>query len=377
MDVAQRARWLAAGLVLSPQTYLEPAETFATTSERRIRHLVALFSPERLQLLPLEMLRVPTLQLVIRLAGRTFRPCVLGPTGDVTAVTPAIEAAQRVRQMIGNLAELPTDEASAALEALATDERLSSWRAELTWARDNQRVIRRDAIYRHPGVEEVGRTLNDGPPANAGDLAALAADRLVEIADRIRNGNTDDWRQYWNEDSHGRPIGPKPEESCRDALLSNLQQCLPAAVDAHREGQYAHAKRSDVRLSCSGFNVPIEIKKNGHPDLWSALHDQLIAHYVRDPETDGYGIYLVLWFGDIDGNRTPLLRSGARPDDPDALKKSLEMTLAPDEARKIAIRVIDVTAYAGKPPTSGAGGRNHSGPVRPQVSAHSWLQARA
>ena len=107
------------------------------------------------------MLRVPTLQLVIRLAGRTFRPCVLGPTGDVTAVTPAIEAAQRVRQMIGNLAELPTDEASAALEALATDERLSSWRAELTWARDNQRVIRRDAIYRHPGVEEVGRTLNE------------------------------------------------------------------------------------------------------------------------------------------------------------------------------------------------------------------------
>ena len=349
MDVAQRAHWLAAGLILSPMTYLERSEKFATGSEPRIRHLFALFSDQPLQVFPMEKLGLPVLQLVIRLAGSTFRPWADRSIGGVMEITPDMSAAERLQWMIRSLAELPTDEASAALEGLAADEGLSSWHAELIRARDDQRVVRRDAAYRHPDIEQVCRTLNDGLPANAGDLAALVADRLAEVADRIRNGSTDDWRQYWNEDSHGRPTGPKPEDSCRDALLSDLQQCLPADVDAHREGQYANEKRADIRLSCRNFNVPIEIKKNGHPDLWSALHDQLIAQYVRDPGTDGYGIYLVLWFGEIGAYRTPPPPSGDRPDDPDALRTRFESTLTQGEARKIAISVIDVTPYAAKP----------------------------
>ncbi len=45
--------------------------------------------------------------------------------------------------------------------------------------------------------------------------------------------------------------------------------------------------------------MPIEIKKDSHPDVWKAMHDQLMAMYTIDPETDGYGIYLVLWFEDV------------------------------------------------------------------------------
>ena len=37
--------------------------------------------------------------------------------------------------------------------------------------RDAQRVIRRDAGYRHPEIEQVCRTLNGGTPANAADLS--------------------------------------------------------------------------------------------------------------------------------------------------------------------------------------------------------------
>ena len=354
MDVAQRGHWLAAGLLLSPEAYLQRSEKFATGSEPRTRHLFALFGDQPLQAFPMDRLGLPVLQLVVRLAGRTFRPRSNHSIGQVVEITPEMSAAERVQWMIRSLAELPTEDAGAALETLASDDGLSTWRAELIRARDRQRAIRRDATFRHPDVEQVGRTLNDGVPANAGDLAALVADRVAEIADRIRNGNTDDWRQYWNEDSHGRPVAPKPEDSCRDALLSDLQQRLPADVDAHREGQYANERRADIRVAYRNFNVPIEIKKNRHPDLWSALHDQLIAQYVRDPGTDGYGIYLVLWFGEIDGNRTPLPPSGARPNVPDALRARLEAILTPGEARKIAISVIDVTPYAAKSRTSSA-----------------------
>ena len=346
MDVAQQAHWLAAGLILSPETYLKLAEEFAVRRERRIRRLFALFDHHPLQAFPMDRLGVPALQLVIRLAGSTFAPRAFSTTGGVTEVTPDMNAAERVQGMIRGLAECPTQEASSALESLAADPALSRWGPVLLRARDDQRIVRRDAAYRHPDIEQVCQTLNDGPPANAGDLAALVTDRLEGIADRIRNGNTDDWRQYWNEDSHGRPTKPKTENSCRDALLSDLRPHLPEGVDAEPEGQYAGDRRADIRVACRDFQVPVEVKRNGHRDLWSALSDQLIAQYVGDPGADGHGIYLVFWFGETDGHRTPPPPSGTRPGGPDALKRRLETSLTQAEARKISVCVVDVSKLA-------------------------------
>ena len=106
------------------------------------------------------------------------------------------------------------------------DPALSRWRDALSRARDAQRVTRRDASYRHPTIEQVCRTLNGGTPANAADLAALVMDRLGEIARKIRGGPTSDWHQYWNVDQYNRPTGEKPEDACRDNLLSDLEPIL-------------------------------------------------------------------------------------------------------------------------------------------------------
>lgn len=124
--------------------------------------------------------------------------------------------------------------------------------------------------------------------ANPADLAALPLDRLRSIGTTIQTGNSD-WRQYWNEDSHGRPHRPKHEDSCWDALLSQLRARLPDGVHADSEGQYAGDRRSDIRVSCGSFNVPVEIKKDAHRDVWSAIRDQLIKHYTRDAETGTVG----------------------------------------------------------------------------------------
>ena len=346
MDVAQRGHWLAAGLVVSPDTYFDPADAFAAGGELRNRQLFALFENQPLESFPVERLGVPVLKLVIRRAGSTYRPWARAATGEVTEVTPEMSAAERVQWMIQSVAGFPSAKAGEALEALADDPALSHWRAELNRARDDQRVVRRDAAYRHPDVEQVCQTLNDGPPANADDLAALVMDRLEEIRVQIRSGNTDDWRQYWNEDSYGRPTEPKPEKSCRSALLSDLQQRLPEDVDAPPEGQYANEKRADIRVFCHGFQVPVEVKKNNSRDLWSALRHQLIGQYVRDPATDGYGIYLVLWFGqsgEVNRARMPPPPTGALPRSTGELKERLEATLTRDEKRKIAVCVIDVS----------------------------------
>ena len=138
-------------------------------------------------------------------------------------------------------------------------------------------------------------------------------------------------------------------QSSRDALLSELRQCLPDELDAQPEGEYANDKRADIRISCRDFQIPVEIKKNSHRKLWSALRDQLIAQYTCGPVTDRYGIYLVLWFGEVYGQRKPPPPSGVYPDSPEALKARLEGALKPEVARRISVCVIDVSAPAATP----------------------------
>lgn len=170
---------------------------------------------------------------------------------------------------------------------------------------------------------------------------------LHEIADQIRDGNTDGWKMYWNVDPQGHPTNPRPENNCQDTLLydlrNDLRRRLPN-VDAQREIQYADNKQADIRIACRNFQVPVEIKKNSHGDVWIALQNQLIERYARDPETGGYEIYLLCWFGKEKGQSPP---SGIRPADAKDMKEKLEATLSQDQARKISVSVIDVSRSEG------------------------------
>ena len=344
MNVAQRVRWLAAAAVIEPEVYSIPLAGFVQGQQRRVRNLAGffpyVFARAGFSLADVE-LGIPVLEVLVRLFGSYFRPYKLRHEREDEWNASVNTDSELVHAFIQRLAASPDKDASDALTRLLSDSALYRWRDVLSRARDSQRVIQRDASYRHPEPEQVCRTLDSGSPANAADLAALLVDRLDEIARQIHTGSTDDWRQYWNEDSYGRPCKPKPENSCRDAMLSDLRQRLPGNVDAQPEGQYARDKRADIRVSSGRvFQVPIEIKKNNHPDLWNAIRTQLIAKYTRDPDAAGQGIYLVFWFGEEDTQPTP---SGTRPDTPGELRAGLEATLSDEEARRISVVVFDVS----------------------------------
>ena len=350
ITAAQRVRWLATGAMVWPGEYTDFLQDFVREDqENRIRYLKAFFGSRVRQgasegakhtssyagreLFQFDTSKVPLWKLLIRLMGSAVGPDWWGD-----------HASDLIRMLIKDLVVCPEEEASNALTNLLADPALERWNDVLKQAQDNQRTIRRDAGYRHPDIKQVCETLDGGTPANPADLAALLMDRLREISDQIR-GNTDDWRQYWNVDSHGRPQKPRPEKPCRDALLSDLRQRLPQGVDAEREGSYANDKEADIRVSYEGFNVPVEIKRNLHPELWSAIHNQLIAKYASDHKADGYGIYLVFWFGKED-TKTPHKRG--YPADAEEMKKWLEDSLSPEEARRISVCVIDVSIPEGK-----------------------------
>lgn len=340
LTVAQRARWLAAAVLLFQDRYVAELAEFATRHHAGSYRLAEFLHHE---LGPrwgrgchfAALLEPTTLEVFIEVLGHDFEP--LDPNGDHTV---AVNAAEWVSDFINQLSDSAKPGATEALLRLEQLPEMSAWRSSLRHARDEQNRLRSDTEYRLPTVSEVQRTLGGGVPANAADLAALLLDRLDDIAEEMRGSPADPWRPFWNEDEHGRPTGSKPENSCRDALMSLLQSRLPPDVEVTAEASYAADKRADLRASCNGFNVPVEIKKNSSRDLWHAMRSQLTGQYTTDPATDGYGIYLVLWF---EGENVPPSSSGRRPTSPQELKEMLEQNLSTDEARKISVRVIDLT----------------------------------
>lgn len=340
MNVAQRAHWLAAGLMLSSERFGELASDFASNSYNRSLGIAELFSGGG-YLYNSELMNYVDLRaagIIIGIVGRHVGPELLHVAG---LVTPAMEASRLVNHLVTHTATSTSTEAGQVLETLSSDTGLSNWRFQIDSATEAHRATRRDTLYEHPVPEIVVTTLSEGVPANAGDLAALLEDLLEVLADEIRTSNTDDWRQYWNENPRDISPSPKHEDQCRDALLSDLRRMLPDGVDAQPEGQYANDRRSDIRVaSGEAFNVPVEIKKNEHRDLWRAMHDQLIERYASDPNTGGYGIYLVFWFGP-EFTRTPP-PDGRYPETAFDLKDRLEETLSEAQKRRITVSVVDV-----------------------------------
>ncbi len=353
MDVAQQALWLGAGMLASPGRYLATAMEFiGEGSPVRAQHLMSFVVPDDLPSFLMEW-STEHLATAIRGVGARVNPWRPPDDNEMKAhfMTHAVEAADKARRLLSawldRLANKPGAKAADALEVLAVAPELAMWRHVIFEARDRQVLLRRDHLHQIPTADEVQKVLQDGQPANPTDLLALLVARLERLATEIRDGNTNDWRQYWNVDSHGRPKKkePRPEDTCRDALLSAVRGRLPTGVgvnvDAQPEAQYAEGKRADIRVSCGGHAVPVEIKKNTHPQLWSAINDQLIEQYARAPESGGHGVYVVLWFGVRYTKTVP--PSGRRPKTPEALRERLRGELAPDQRHKIKVVVLDVS----------------------------------
>ena len=343
-QVSQRVYWLTAGLFVRPEQFGDRLESYVSGRGRRVQRSVEMTDRGAVPRDLRNLWDATVLEKLIRLVG----PYSVAPphTREAYSVTWPIQANKSVHGWIERLSKDSSDAARNALESLATDDRLLNWRSLLLDRLHRQQSVHREATFVHPGLEDVAEVLANRRPAGVADLWALATDILEQLARHIRDGPTSDWRQYWNVDQYNRAETPKPENGCRDALLSDLDRELtPLGVEAIKEGSYADDKRSDIRLSVpglSGYNVPIEIKRSCHDDWWSAIKTQLVAKYTRDPGADGYGVYLVFWFGEAEGCR-PKPASGRKPKSPEELRQALIGNLSHYERRKISVCVLDVS----------------------------------
>lgn len=341
LDQAQRTCWLCAGLILDPEVYQDMLSQYAGTNVPRKMQVSEFFNAgEKRSSSEIEKLPDSAIGMVVELLAPVARQA----RKEGGWVTPDMECADLVRTMIRVLGMRPTVSAGNQLNRLMTLPTLFDWASYLQDALHSNRMARRAISFSHANVEAVSRTLANLQPASASDLAALTFGYLREIARKIRDGSTNDYEQYWSYSDGNRKLeNPKPENACRNALLSDLSERLgKLGIDAQPEGNYADNKRADIRVSFrgqDGFNVPIEIKKDSHRDLWRAMHGQLIDRYARDPGAAAHGVYVVLWFGGA--KMPPPPDGGKRPRNAQELETRLRQVLTEEERHRIRICVID------------------------------------
>lgn len=294
-------------------------------------------------------LPVAALASLIAMLGPIFHPRDLSGSGWLAIRGPE-EASSSIRSLIHRLAKELTHDASLALAALQDAPDLTAWHPEIAYVLADQARQRRELAFQYPTVAQVIETVNQGRPANAADLQALVNSHLHAISAELRDGPTDGWKGMWNVDGYGRPIQPRPENDCRDRLLDLLRpRLLPGGVAPEPEGHYAEDKRADIKAIIGSINLPVEIKRHFHSDIWIAPRDQLKKLYARDPGTAGRGIYLVFWFGIGAGSVPTRPTGGAEIQTPAQLEAGLLDTLQPSERELLEIIVIDCASYSHAP----------------------------
>lgn len=333
---APKTRFLAAAAILDPDKWLQPLKEFLDADRKHVNHLVDFLGSDHALNVVNARVTVPLAKAFAELIGREF-----GPYSDSGWVGRE-QASGVVGQCIRILRTNPQEIATLALTELSTNPDLGDWDYAIELASSEQKVLSRDASYEHPTTTEVSASLRGCLPANVADLAGLIDDQLSTLGVRIRNENTNDWRQFWDEGRGEEDPTPKHEDYCRDAILSDLRLLLPSGVTAEREGHYANDGRADMKVYYDNYHLPVEIKKHFHRDLWTSPEEQLIAKYASDPATEGHGIFLALWFG-REFQFSTLPSTGTLPESADELAERLSSQLPASHSRKILVRVIDVS----------------------------------
>ncbi|MDO9619681.1 MAG: hypothetical protein Q7J43_18590 [Pseudomonas sp.] len=341
VDAAQKTLWFAVALLLNPE-HQEQAQALW-------RHIGT--SPTRASLLT-EFIcqgfdnRASRASMPAHTLGRLIE--LIAPHAEMElgrrSRTEAWERGDLIRAMVDQLGASISEEAEQELQRLLAKPDLSKLRYTLQRTLDQQRTKRREAQFSFLTPEAVAQVLFNRAPANVDDLTALAIDHLDEIAHELRHENDDGYRSFWNI-TQGTPPSQRDENLCRDALLQRLRPRLSAqGVGIAPEADHAADKRADLQLDYRNQStLPIEIKRDSHPDLWKALRNQLMAQYVNAPKTQGHGIYLVLWFGDPKKPMPATLDGGKKPKSAQELQARLEALLNEEERQRVFVRVLDVS----------------------------------
>lgn len=253
-----------------------------------------------------------------------------------------------INQCLNRLSTRTSVDDIAALESLIKANESDAYQAQVKYSIHNQDILRRQRSYKKPNFQQTLNTLNNHKPVNHQDLLALTIDHLDSLEIELRNDNFNGYKYFWNEKQH-KVTDPKPEDAARDVLIDQLRSKLTGlGISVEPESLMAKSKRVDVILSIDDMKLPIEIKRDYHSDVWTACEDQLKALYTILPQADGYGVFLVFWYGESRGKKNsitcpPTHISKKRPTTAKEMQKMLEALITSNNQHCIKVKVFDVS----------------------------------
>jgi hypothetical protein len=270
---------------------------------------------------------------------RTFRPLFprrLRPTTVTRGDTNPWDATEYLNTLIGRLGNETSDDDLASLAQLR-DADPDGYTEHLRVVAAEQRRNRIEAEFHRPSLCDIKAVVAHEPPTDATLLQQLISEELSMVQAKVLGSDVD-----WYKDFTSDAGEPRIEDDCRDAILKMLRP-LPFDIQALPEGHIADDKRCDIICLLGDLMVPIEVKGQWHPKLWTAADKQLDRLYVNDWRAER-GIYLVLWFGL--GTAKPLRPPPAGivpPTTADELRLALRALSTTAQASRLEVFVLDLT----------------------------------
>jgi len=259
------------------------------------------------------------------------------------------DRSQFVASLASELGNRLDEEAVARLGTLRDDSELSVWKERLSEIAEQQLRKVRESRYSRPSLEDVLKILTGGEPTSTGDLHAIVCDHLRTLIDEIEHGSGSGYRTYWNVWGRGDPLQtPVVENDARHRLAELLNERLkPRGITAESEAHYSGGNRGDLKVIYKLMRVPIEVKRHYNAEVWTAPRKQLKEKYTIDPASEGYGIYLVFWFGEDKGRRLLAIPTGVtRPKTAAEMQSALRQIYCGEEWSRIEFFCIDCTGAA-------------------------------
>lgn len=272
----------------------------------------------------------------------TFRPlwpATGRPTSVTTGDTNPWDASDYIRTLITRLGNDVSPEAVAALATLRdAPEDGYTWALRAVAAEQRQKQA--DQGYTPPTLDQIKAVLDAGPPASVADLRAIVIGELEELGRRLRGSSEDEVDLFWTDEHR-----PRSENQCRDRVVTLLRAHLaPLAIYPVDEADMPLGKRADIVFYHNALWLPVEAKRQQHPDLWIAIDQQLERLYTGHWQAEGQGVFLVFWFGST-------FNVPARPDGGPEPTTAVELEAALDahptvRAGRVQVVVLDLSRPA-------------------------------
>lgn len=340
---ADRKFWIGAAFLLDFEQHYSLISAFAQEGKNRLWLFQNMLFPSlrnQNQYWPR-----PTIQQCLLLI-KSFAPLwppVSHPRGTWSGSTNPWDASEFLLRTCQTLGESDSPTIGDELDALTSDSRLVRYHDHLKHIRASWLKRRQEVTTEVPSFSIIRNILTNQNPKAVSDLQAFALDVFDWLQADIRHGDTKGWTRFW------AARKPLPENDCRDHILDRIRhKFLAVNVQLRPECRMPDDKRADIVASLvlngETFDLPIEVKGQWHSEVWSAAIEQLESRYTRYVNARGYGIYLVLWFGQLPGKNLPKHPAGQPlPTSPKELRHLLLSSMPVSIREQIQVVVLDLS----------------------------------